>query len=104
MAVVCAECKTANRGDGKFCKGCGRRLSLTLPVPLPIPMPAAAPAARVITVRLLGALKFDLRQAGPSNLPVSSDMIPLHNCARHRNQPACGRIQVAWQRQERRFQ
>jgi hypothetical protein len=47
MAVVCAECKTANRGDGKFCKGCGRRLSLTLPVPLPIPMPAAAPAARL---------------------------------------------------------
>lgn len=50
MAVVCAECKTANRGDSKFCKGCGRRLSLTFPVPLPIPMSDAAPAARLPNV------------------------------------------------------
>lgn len=50
MAVVCAECKTANRGDGKFCKGCGRRLSLTLPVPLATPISAAAPAARLPNV------------------------------------------------------
>src|SRR6266581_3580637 len=44
--------------------------------------PAAAPAARTITVRLLGTPEVDPRHAETPDLPASSDMISLHLCAR----------------------
>jgi hypothetical protein len=44
--------------------------------------PAAAPAARTITVRLLGAPTIGPRHAETPDLPASSDMIPLHLYAR----------------------
>jgi hypothetical protein len=46
-------------------------------------------------VRLLGAPEIDLRHAETPDLPASSDMIPLHRCARGIvHLPTDGRIEI----------